>query len=145
MIVQFGQPSPLHVHFALKLNVSRSVGTGIKPSLWETISSNIGETLSNAVPFSSMIGPRWNSTLSMAIFGTSATMVLLSALAKEGFVSVMTNCALVGVISTMSIFIRFTLHSASPSATFLLSAVVWDGCHVFYPADPHPGPCQPSD
>src|SRR5512136_1761337 len=106
MIVQLGHPSPPHEHLARKLYASRSVGTGTRLNLCATISSNMGETLSNAVPFSSIIGPRWNSTLSMAIFGTSDTMVLLSAFAKVGLVSEITNCALVGVISTISIFIQ---------------------------------------
>ena len=54
---------------------------------------------------SSMMGPRWNSTLLIAIFGTSATIVLLRAFAKVGLVSLMANSAFVGVISITSIFI----------------------------------------
>src|SRR2546426_8934 len=74
MIVQFGQPSPWHVgQSSRRLYSARSVGIGTRPRRWAIISSNRGPTLSYSLPSSARIGPRWNSTSSIAIFGTSET------------------------------------------------------------------------
>src|SRR3989304_2541657 len=76
MIVHVAQPSPLQVgHVARGTNSPRSVGSGTGPRRWEIISSNRGATLSYSFPSSARIGPRWNSTSSIAIFGTSAISV----------------------------------------------------------------------
>jgi len=63
------------------------------------ISSNSGLMLSYSEPSSSLIGPRWNSTFSMAILGTSIMRHLRSELAMSGRMPETTNFAWVSVRS----------------------------------------------
>ena len=99
MISQLGHPSPPQTHSSLKLNMS-VVGTGTIPSLCAMISSNRGVILSNSLPSTSM-GPRWNSTLSIAIFGMSVSMVLLRAFAMAGDEFLRMNLHFLSAISTI--------------------------------------------
>ncbi len=113
MMEQFGQPSPPQVHWSWGTNRSRSVGTGTMPSLWAMISSNRGVMLSYS--FSpSMMGPRWNSTLSIAILGMSERSVLLRAFAMAGDELRRMNLALLSAISRISISMRSPLRPCVP-------------------------------
>src|SRR6266540_1220698 len=134
MIVQFGQPSPWHVgQSSRRLYSPRSVGIGISPRRCEIISSNSGLTLSYSLPSSARIGPRWNSTSSIAIFGTSAMRTRRIAFANEGSVSSRRRRIASGACDSTRIFIS---HPPAAAAAFRLRAVVGHRGHFLDPADP---------
>src|SRR3989475_2924889 len=122
MIVQFGQPSPWQVgQSSRRLYSPRSVGIGTRPRRWAIISSKSGLTLSYSLPSSARIGPKWNSTSSIAIFGTSETRTRRRAFAYAGSVSSMRRR-----IDSGAWFRTFTfiLDPPPPAASFRLRAVV---------------------
>src|SRR6266511_2747570 len=134
MIVQFGQPSPWHVgQSSRRLYSPRSVGIGIRPRRCEIISSNSGLTLSYSLPSSARIGPRWNSTSSIAIFGTSAMRTRRIAFANDGSVSSRRRRIASGACDSTRIFIS---HPPAAAAAFRLRAVVGHRGHFLDPADP---------
>src|SRR2546427_168222 len=88
MIVQFGQPSPWQVgQSSRRLYSPRSVGIGTRPRRGGVISSKRGLTLSYSLPSSARIGPRGNSTSSVALFGTAETRARRRAVAYAGSVA----------------------------------------------------------
>ena len=113
MMVQLGQPSPPQTHWSCGEKSSRSVGTGTMPSLWAMISSNKGVTLSYSLS-STMMGPRWNSTLSMAILGMSDRRVLLRAFAMAGVEFLRMNLAFLSAISIISMSMRVPPQTLRP-------------------------------
>src|SRR6266508_495250 len=143
MIVQFGQPSPWHVgQSSRRLYSPRSVGIGTSPRRCEIISSNSGLTLSYSLPSSARIGPRWNSTSSIAIFGTSAMRTRRIAFANEGSVSSSRRRIASGACDSTRIFIS---HPPAAAAAFRLRAVVRDRRHFLDPADPQAGAGERAD
>src|SRR6266699_2633394 len=121
MIVQFGQPSPWHVgQPSRRLYSPRSVGIGIRPRRCEIISSKSGLTLSYSLPSSARIGPRWNSTSSIAIFGTSAMRTRRIAFANDGSVSSRRRRIASGACDRTRIFIS---HPPAAAPAFRLRAV----------------------
>src|SRR3972149_38659 len=134
MIVQLGQPSPWQEgHNSRGLYSPRSVGTGIRPSRWAIISSKRGLTLSYSFPSSARIGPRWNSTSSIAIFGTSERRTRRRAFAKAGAVSSRRNRMDSSFASRTLIFISDPPATPAPLG---LRPVVGDGGDLLDPSDP---------
>src|SRR2546422_4473951 len=134
MIVQFGQPSPWQVgQSSRRLYSPRSVGIGTRPRRWAIISSKSGLTLSYSLPSSARIGPKWNSTSSIAIFGTSETRTRRRAFAYAGSVSSMRRR-----IDSGAWFRTFTfiLDPPPPAASFRLRAVVRSRGDFLDPTDP---------
>src|SRR2546422_1965533 len=133
MIVQFGEPSPWQVgQSSRRLYSPRSVGIGTRPRRWAIISSKSGLTLSYSLPSSARIGPKWNSTSSIAIFGTSETRTRRRAFAYAGSVSSMRRR-----IDSGAWFRTFTfiLAPPPPAAAFRLRAVVRHRGDFFDPTD----------
>ena len=119
--MQLGQPSPWQEgHDSRGLYSPRSVGIGIRPRRCAMISSKSGLTLSYSFPSSARIGPRWNSTSSIAIFGTSAISTRRRAFANAGDVSPRTNFRKSSRASRTSIFI-YTLRPRRPPFGFVPS------------------------
>src|SRR6266487_2308427 len=143
MIVQFGQPSPWHVgQSSRRLYRPRSVGIGIRPSRCEIISSKSGLTLSYSLPSSARIGPRWNSTSSIAILGTSATRTRRIAFANVGSVSSRRSRLASGACDSTRIFIS---HPPTAPSALRLRAVVGHRRHFLDPADPQAGAGEGAD
>src|SRR5437763_201196 len=143
MIVQFGQPSPWQFgQSARRLYSPRSVGIGIRPRRWAIISSKRGLTLSYSLPSSARIGPRWNSTSSIAIFGTSATRTRRKAFAYAGSVSSISSRIASGAADRTLIFIS---DPPPPAASLRLRAVVRDRGHFLDPPDAQSGAGERAD
>src|SRR6266581_2681020 len=143
MIVQFGQPSPWHVgQSSRRLYRPRSVGIGIKPRRCEIISSNSGLTLSYSLPSSARIGPRWNSTSSIAIFGTSETRTRRTAFAKAGSASSKRSRIVSPDWARTFIFIS---DPPAAAAALRLRAVVRDRRHFLDAPDAKPGARERAD
>src|SRR5438094_7871425 len=143
MIVQFGQPSPWQFGQSSRRWYSpRSVGMGIRPRRWAIISSKRGLTLSYSLPSSARIGPRWNSTSSIAIFGTSATRTRRRAFAYAGSVSSISTRIASGAADRTLIFIS---DPPPPAASLRLRAVVRDRGHFLDPPDAQSGAGERAD
>src|SRR3990170_3013802 len=143
MIVHVGQPSPLQFGHSLRgTNSARSVGIGMSPRRCEMISSNSGATLSYSFPSSARIGPRWNSTSSIAIFGTSARSVRRSALTSGGVTS--SNRTVIEVGADARTF-TFTLHAPPAAAALRFRAIVRYRRHILNPANSQACPCEAPD
>src|SRR5216110_427651 len=143
MIVQFGQPSPWQVgQSSRRLYSPRSVGIGTRPRRWAIISSKSGPTLSYSLPSSARIGPRWNSTSSIAIFGTSATRTRRKAFAYAGSVSSISSRIASGAADRTLIFIS---DPPPPAASLRLRAVVRDRGHFLDPPDAQSGAGERAD
>src|SRR5437667_12278828 len=108
---------------------------GVRPAGWAIISSNRGLTLSYSLPSSARIGPGWNSTSSIAIFGTSATRTRRRAFAYAGSVSSLSSRMAYGAAERTLIFIS---DPPPPAASLRLRAVVRDRRHCLDPADAQP-------
>src|SRR5438046_3910070 len=137
MFVQFGQPSPWQFgQSARRLYSPRSVGIGIRPRRWAIISSKRGLTLPYSLPSSARIGPRWNSTSSIAILGTSATRTRRRAFAYAGSVSSISSRIASGATDRTLIFIS---DPPPPATSLRLRTVVRDRRHFLDPADAQSG------
>src|SRR5438046_7643809 len=143
MIVQFGQPSPWQFgQPSRRLYNPRAVGIGIRPRRWAISSPRRGLTLSYSLPSAARIGPRWNSTSSIAIFGTSATRTRRRAFAYAGSVSSISSRIASGAADRTLIFIS---DSPPPATSLRLRTVVRDRRHFLDPPDPQSGAGERAD
>src|SRR5207247_10313937 len=143
LVFVFGEPPRQQVgQPARRWYNPRSVGIGISPRRWAIISSKRGLTLSYSLPSSARIGPRWNSTSSIAIFGTSATRTRRRAFAYAGSVSSISSRMASGAAERTLIFIS---DPPPPATSLRLRAVVRDRRHFLDPADAQPRPGERAD
>src|SRR5207249_10713937 len=88
------------------------------------------------LPSSARVGPRWNSTSSIAILGTSATRTRRRAFAYAGSVSSISSRIASGAADRTLIFIS---DPPPPAASLRLRAVVRDRGHFLDPPDAQSG------
>src|SRR5438552_1236827 len=116
--------------------LSQKGTSGSRARRWAIVSSRRGRTLSYSLPSSARIGPRWNSTSSIAIFGTSATRTRRKAFAYAGSVSSISSRIASGAADRTLIFIS---DPPPPAASLRLRAVVRDRGHFLDPPDAQSG------